>query len=210
MRVLSFPYGIFQANMYVLVFHDEAIIIDPCVEWSQTSLKDLSVKAILCTHGHFDHIQYADKLSDQFKCPVLIAKEDQPMLADPDLNHSSDMGMAISVSAVSNTFKVCDYHSLDLGITKEEFSMSVIRTPGHTSGSVCFQFSFLDELKSVMFTGDTLFAGSVGRTDLGGNEEDMFHSIQLLKSFCDDIICYPGHGRDTVLGIEKTVNPFFK
>ncbi len=207
MKIHTFPYGLVQANMYVVAFGDSAIVIDPCVHWEKTALTDLDVKAVLCTHGHFDHISTADELISKFSCPCYIAKEDQEMLPDPRLNFAIDFGIQVTVKQETVTFTKEEYSNLDFGIA-EPFSLTVISTPGHTEGSVCFLFETKDN-KKYMFTGDMLFEGSVGRTDLDGSESDMKASIQKLKAMDDSIRCYPGHGGETVLGLEKEHNPYF-
>ncbi len=207
MKVFSFPYGLVQANMYVLVFDKEAIVIDPCVSWKDTDLSDLSIRAVLCTHGHFDHISALDEYGGDLTLPVFIDKNDKNMLSDPELNHSSDFGMNIHYDGAVEVFSQSEYSNEDFNIS-ETFSLKIVSTPGHTPGSVCFLFIDQDK-KMRMFTGDMLFEGSVGRTDLGGSFKDMKRSISKLKEMADDIECYPGHGDVTDLGREKRYNPYF-
>lgn len=194
--------------MYVLIFQDEALIIDPCTKWERTSISDVEVKSILCTHGHFDHISRADVLAAAFGCPIYISSEDLPMFSSAELNCSATFGLDQTVTSNAKVFEHKLFHAQDLGISREDFTMEIIPTPGHTEGSVCLLFHFQDG-EHALFTGDMLFSGSVGRTDLGGNEKQMLHSIELLKKFDDDLVCYPGHGPMTVLGREKRTNPFF-
>lgn len=209
MKILTFSYGLASANMYVLLFGKEAIVIDPCCPWSETKLEDVNVKAVFCTHGHFDHIFEADDIYSHFKCPIYISEDDQVMLADPILNHGVDFGLNVSVSAPSSVFPYTETDQRKLGLSDAEgFFLKIIPTPGHTSGSVCFLFT-MENSEKHMFTGDMLFMRSIGRTDLGGSYSDMSRSIELLKSMDDDIICYPGHGPKTILGSEKKCNPYF-
>lgn len=209
MKILTFSYGLASANMYVLLFGREAVVIDPCCPWSETGLEDVEVKAVFCTHGHFDHIAEADDIYSRFKCPIYVSEKDQDMLPDPILNHGVDFGLKVAVSAPSNAFSsdVMDQHMLGFS-DSEEFSLKIIPTPGHTAGSVCFLFT-LENSEKHMFTGDMLFMRSIGRTDLGGSYSDMMRSIELLKTMDDDIVCYPGHGPATLLGSEKKCNPYF-
>lgn len=210
MKILSFTYGLASANMYVLLFGEQAVVIDPCCPWKETGLSNIKVKSALCTHGHFDHIAETDDIVSLFSCPVYISKEDSDMLPDPDLNHASSFGLDIAVATVPSVFQSEVMLPEDLNLSTEEgFKMRIIRTPGHTSGSVCFLFEFEDDDKKIMFTGDTLFKFGIGRTDLGGSDEDMQRSIDLLRSMDDDIECYPGHGPSTNLMSEKRMNPFF-
>lgn len=210
MKILAFPYGLACANMYVLVFGQKALVVDPCCPWEETGLDDLEVKAVLCTHGHFDHIEASDDIVSRFACPLLISSEDREMLNDPSKNHSMSFGIDVAVSSPSDTFPTSCFSNADFEMSDcEPFSIRIIPTPGHTSGSVCFLFSLSNGEQKIMFTGDMLFKRSIGRTDLGGSDIDMAHSIELLKSLDDDIICYPGHGSKTILGEEKRLNPFF-
>ena len=209
MDILTFPYGLACANMYALRFGSEALVIDPCCPWAETKLSDIEVKAVFCTHGHFDHIAEAEDIVNRFHCPLYISKQDQSMLSDPYLNHAASFGINVSVNVPSEILTDNEVSSQMLGIQSDEpFLIKLVRTPGHTSGSVCFLFSFEDG-KQIMFTGDMLFKQSIGRTDLGGSHSDMVESIKLLQTMDDGIVCYPGHGPSTDLGSEKNFNPFF-
>lgn len=205
-----FPYGLVQANMYVVAFGKEAFIVDPCVSWDACECEDLEVKAILCTHGHFDHISEAESLISRFHCPIYIAPQDSEMLSSAKLNHSLNFGLKIETQTEPELFQKDVYSALDLGFSSDCFEISVIPTPGHTSGSVCFLLTCRQNPdEKYMFTGDMLFAGSVGRTDLGGSFSEMQNSIEVLKQMDDSIVCFPGHGDRTILGQEKKYNPFF-
>ena len=195
--------------MYVLCFGNEAIVIDPCCPWEETGLSDITVKAILCTHGHFDHISEADDILSRFSCPLYIAEEDRDMLSDPELNHSMSFGIRVTVDVPAVSFAKEHFLPEELGIQTEEFDLQIVPTPGHTSGSVCFLFDLKNEHRKVMFTGDMLFRRSIGRTDLGGSDLQMNDSIELLKGMDDAIECYPGHGPKTDLLSEKQMNPYF-
>ena len=201
----SFSMG---ANMYVLSSGKDIILIDPCVSPAKLSGSDFSVKAILITHGHFDHITDADAYVEKFGCPVYISSGDKDMLSDPRKNHAASFGMDLSVNTTPVVFTKDIYSHTDFGID-EPFRLEIIKTPGHTSGSVCFLFTFPDmPEKKWMFTGDTLFQLSIGRTDLGGSDRDMRESLKLLSKMEDDIDCFPGHGERTTIGFEKKKNPY--
>ena len=197
--------------MYVLSIGNQAVVIDPCCPWEETGLPmDLSVTSIFCTHGHFDHIAEADHLVSLFSCPLYISEEDKKLLPSPELNRSSTFGLDISVRTSPITWPQTIMKPQDLGFSDNEpFTLSIIPTPGHTMGSVCFLFDFGDQVGKHMFTGDMLFAGSIGRTDLGGSDALMKQSLFHLKQLDDTILCYPGHGNKTYLGKEKLYNPYF-
>ena len=209
MKLNVYPFGPVGANMYVLSFGKEALVIDPCVSYSDVNISDLDVKAIFCTHGHFDHISEADSWKEKYSCPIYISPKDQTLVSSPDMNFASDFGLSITVSSETIEFPKVKYTEKDFGITEGNFELEIIQTPGHTSGSVCFLFHFPED-GDFMFTGDMLFQGSVGRTDLGGSEKDMFSSIELLKTLPDYHICFRGHGPKTTLGLEKAFNPYFR
>lgn len=211
MEVQSYSYGPVGANMYVVTSGNHAIIIDPCCPWVETGLPpEVSVHAILCTHGHFDHISEADLLVSQFSCPLYISRADAQMLPDPDLNQASTFGLFTSVRTTPVFLPEDELRPEVLGFPVSELTtIKIVPTPGHTSGSVCFLFDCGTDSKKIMFTGDMLFHGSIGRTDLGGSEEQMQESIDLLRGMDDDIACYPGHGSSTYLGKEKLFNPYF-
>lgn len=205
MKVITFPYGPLGANMYVVELADEYVLIDPSVNpdkiLSSKRVGDdflSKVSAILITHAHFDHILYVDKWSDLLNVPVYIDKKDAPFLSEPEMNCSSQM--------MADTMFCTKTVSLDDSLSFGDTKIRIIRTPGHTPGSVCYLF----ENERIMFSGDMLFAGAVGRVDLPlGNDTDMINSIKLLKTLDDDILVYPGHGYYTKMEIEKKSNPFF-
>ncbi len=210
MKILCFPYGLAYANMYVLCFGNEAIVIDPCCPWEETGLSGISVKSVLCTHGHFDHIAEADDIVSRFSCPLYISGNDRDMLPDPVKNHSMSFGIRVAVVSPALSISKDHFSPAELGLSSSEaFDLQVIPTPGHTSGSVCFLFDVSSEHRKIMFTGDMLFKRGIGRTDLGGSDLQMHDSIELLKSMDDEIKCFPGHGSETDLGSEKRSNPFF-
>lgn len=206
MKVYTFPYGPLGSNMYVLSINDSYFIVDPSVSPDRVLSSNKfdenffsNVKAILVTHAHFDHVMYVDKWAEVCSCPIYMSDKDAPLLKDSDTNCSSFMYADVSFGA----------NTVDCGniINIEDISIEVISTPGHTPGSVCYLFTDFN----IMFTGDMLFAGSVGRVDLPlGSQPDMLRSIDIIKSLNDDIEVYPGHGYYTKVGLEKKNNPFFK
>ncbi len=192
--------GGMEVNCY-LVGSDktrEAAIIDPgdnypSIKRAIDKLK-LTPKFIINTHGHADHIGADDK----FNLPIYIHKLDRECLVNPDKNLSAMLGLALSVKSAIKVLEDNDILSL------EDLKLEIIHTPGHTPGSICIK------VDGVVFTGDTLFLGGVGRTDLpGASEESLFKSIRdKLLVLDNETVIYPGHGPDSTIGREKERNPF--
>ncbi|HJV45668.1 MAG TPA: MBL fold metallo-hydrolase [Bacillota bacterium] len=205
MEIYKYSLGVLQTNCYLVVNekNNEAIIIDAGArpEKLLEKAKNYQVKAILLTHAHFDHIAGLEKIRKQTEAPVYIHESEQHWLSDPDWNGSSrwpDVSELLSFDQAEN--ELVDGQVLDIaGLT-----ISVIHTPGHTPGGSSF---LIDE---TLFSGDTLFAGSIGRTDLpGGNYQLLNASIlDKLMVLDDHILCQPGHGSQTTIGAEKLHNPY--
>lgn len=197
--------GMAHSNCYIIKSPEaqETIVIDPGdqVNTIEKYLKenDLDCKAILLTHGHFDHISAATKLKNLTDAPIYAHEAEVELLLDPELNASAYMGEEISVTP--------DILLKDKEEIKEAgLSMQVIYTPGHTEGGLCYHLQDY----GIIFTGDTLFFESVGRTDLPtGNHHKLIESIQgQLMVLSDNIEIYPGHGRPTTIGHERKNNPY--
>ena len=149
---------------------------------------------ILHTHGHFDHIG-AD---NEFGLPVYAHRLDAELLRSPKKNLSDFFSSSFQVKAEIHILEDKETVSLD------ELSLEVIHTPGHTPGGICLKSG------NVIFTGDTLFAGGIGRTDFpGASEERLIQSIEeRLMGFPDETMIYPGHGPSSTIGRERKRNPF--
>jgi glyoxylase-like metal-dependent hydrolase (beta-lactamase superfamily II) len=201
-KIGSFVMGIAATNCYYLYDEEqkEALVFDPpCngeIIHKRLSEKGLSVCAILITHGHFDHISGVSGLKKASAAPVYAPAEEKELLCDPALN-LSDEGVCVRAD-----HSVIDGEELSLG----GFHLRVISTPGHTSGGCCYYFP--DE--KILISGDTLFAQSVGRTDLPtGSSSTLIRSIrEKLMPLPDDVAVYPGHGESTTIGYERKYNPF--
>ncbi len=181
----------------------ETAVIDPGEE-PQTILKrikaaGLKAKYIINTHGHADHIMANGEIKKATGAQILIHEEDAPYLTDPHKSLVEIMGYNVRVPEADKLLKEGDV--IHIGTTVK---LEVLHTPGHTPGGI----SLVTD--KVIFSGDTLFAGSIGRTDLpGGSYEQLIESVKgkLLK-LGDDFIVYPGHGPTTTLGEERVSNPF--
>lgn len=208
-KIRNYVIGSISTNCYI-VYRDEkteegkyrtGVVIDPGdnAPYILNRCRELGVRpeAILLTHGHFDHMLAAEDIRRAFHIPIMASEKEMELLEEPDLNLSVSFGEAISLSA--------DYWLRD-GETLELIGHKwrVIHTPGHTAGSVCF---YIEEEK-VLFSGDTLFAESVGRTDLPmGSFSDIVDSVtRKLFVLPENIDVFPGHGEQTTIEHEKKYN----
>ena len=189
MNIQKLTLGLYQTNTYLLANDTEAVVIDPGYE-ADTILDALAgktLKAILLTHGHFDHVGAVKELVAETGCEVWI--------------HAAEATMPPMVTAGPLYFT----HTYDEGDTVSPIAgleLTVLHTPGHTPGSVCLLMG------REMFSGDTLFACSFGRTDLpGGDPRKMMESLRRLASLQGNFFIHPGHGGSTTLDAEKRFNP---
>jgi len=185
-----------QETKEVLIFDpaDRADVIVGIIEKDE-----LQPRAILLTHGHFDHIMAVNILAEKYKIPVYAHEDEAELLKDSNINASAMVGTAVSVLP-TNLLK--DGEKLTIA----GIAMKVLYTPGHTKGGVCY---YIPEAKKVI-SGDTLFADSIGRTDLPtGNYSTLLQSIRTkLFALEDSTEVLPGHGEATTIGHEKKYNPF--
>ncbi|MEA1974935.1 MAG: MBL fold metallo-hydrolase [Bacillota bacterium] len=196
--------GMYYTNCYI-VFEktgSKAFIIDPAGEFEAIDKiikkNQLELEYIILTHGHGDHIGAVEELREKYNCEVLINRLDKYMLEDSNANLTYRMGEKIEFSP-DKTF--VDNERLKVGSLELKF----IHTPGHSKGSSCIL------VENFLFSGDTLFKNSIGRTDLeGGDRKKIISSIKtkLLKLPIDTIV-YPGHGASTTINNEIIKNPFF-
>lgn len=204
MKVETLVVGPIQANCYLLYDEEskETAIIDPggeaekIIKWvNNLSLKP---KYILNTHGHYDHVGANDKVREAFDIPVYICENDAHMLG----SQQNFFGMTVEPGAADKM--MYDGDELVLSGCRIE----VILTPGHTKGGCVFYLP--DE--GICFSGDTVFKGTVGRTDLaGGSFEEIVDSVQnKLAKLPDDTVIYPGHGPKTTFAFERKHNPYFR
>ena len=204
MIVKTLAVGPIMANCHILGCEttNEAAVIDPGDEADRIlqalAKSELTVKLILNTHGHFDHVGGNRRLKEITGAPLMIHELDAPMLESLSQSAAA-WGMRADNSPEPDKF-LEDGDKVAFGT----LSLSVIHTPGHTRGGVSFHTD------GAVFVGDTLFAGSIGRTDFpGGDYDTLITSIQKkLFPLGDDVVVYTGHGPETSIGHEKRSNPF--
>lgn len=206
MKIKTFILGLLQTNCYLLSCEatKEAVIIDPPEPDSQLinylKQNDLRLRYILLTHGHIDHIGGVAFLKENSDAKVLMHRADLPLVKDVAIYAQwFDLNLPPS-------FAIDDFLTENQTISIGTINLKVISTPGHTPGSVCFIHS------SFVFAGDTLFARSIGRTDLpGGDYEAILLSIKnKLLTLDESTTVFPGHGPRTKIKDEKTKNLFLK
>lgn len=200
-ELLSFVAGPVQTNCYVLCSGKRAVVIDPGDRgkelYTRIVSRGLTVDAILLTHGHFDHIGGVNELKELSGAPVYVSENDAEMLHDGKKNFSVYFGMAIDSVSFDHTVKDGDV------LTFGEITLKVLETPGHSKGSVVYR------TEDCLFTGDTLFQASAGRTDgYGGSERELLASLRRLYDLPGDYKVYPGHGESTTLQIERETNEY--
>ncbi len=205
LQVETFISGPFETNCYVLFGNesDESVIIDAppastdalvgfCLE------RGLRTRYLILTHGHWDHIASAREIASKLACPIVMHESDLIWL-DPQYNHMLGVPPVEKFTA-QHPFKV------DEPMTCGNDSLSILHLPGHTEGHI----GILSDSSGLLFAGDVIFHGSIGRTDLpGGNYSTLLRSITTsILSLDDSIFIYPGHGPKTTIGAERESNPF--
>ena len=192
LKIHTLTLGLFQTNCYIVhpEERDRCVVIDPGYDPKRILAflheQGLHLEAILLTHGHFDHVGAVEKLVSATNCAVFLRSE------EVQLPTQITAGPLYYTNVYSEQFQIAG------------MDISVLHTPGHTPGSVCLL------IEDAMFSGDTLFAGSCGRTDLpGGDWATIQNSLCRLKALEKDYTVYPGHGESTTLRIEKSRNPYF-
>ena len=202
----TFPVGLLGCNCTILGDETsrEAIVVDPGYDipriLSRLAAHQLTVKQIVVTHAHIDHIASAQDLKQITGAPILYNQADLPLTA-------MMQEQAAWIDAAVPDVRPPDHSPEDSeSINVGGLSANVLHTPGHTQGSLCLYIP----VEKLLLAGDTLFAGSVGRTDLpGGNEAQLLASIHdRLMPLPDDTLVIPGHGPATTIGEERVFNPF--
>jgi hydroxyacylglutathione hydrolase len=204
--------GPIQANCFILGCEEsrKAVVIDPGDDTDRilTTLAGdkLTVEHIINTHGHFDHVGANKRLKDATGADILIHSADAPML-----NQLSSSAAAWGMRAENSPSPDRLLEDGDT-ITFGTHTLTVLHTPGHTPGGICLYTEYPEAgaSKKAVFVGDTLFAGSIGRTDFpGGDFDTLINSIRTkLFGLDEDVTVYPGHMGNTTIGVEKRTNPF--
>lgn len=205
LQIAHYMVGPVQTNCYFAINKEikEALVIDPGEEaarlMQQIKAQGLTVAAILLTHGHFDHAGAAEELSTLCNAPIYAHEAEKETLESEKLNACWMIGKKETYRA---DLFVKDEQELDLA----GFHIRVLFTPGHTKGGCCYYFPY----ENVVFSGDTLFQMSVGRTDLeGGSTSQIVRSIQeKLMPLPEQTVVYPGHGEATTIETERMYNPY--
>ena len=202
--------GPFFKNGFVVGCEEtsEAVLIDPGDEvealLAAAERRALSIRHILLTHAHVDHVTGVAAAKRALDVPVYLHRDDQ-FLYDRAVQSGAMFGLQVEPQP-----KIDRYYTPGEVITFGRYEVRPHHTPGHCPGGVCLQIGRKGEQGKELFVGDTLFAGSIGRTDLpGGDFNVLIASIRdVLFAFGDDAVVHPGHGPDTTIGRERTTNPF--
>ena len=201
MEITKVSVGDLQVNCYILSVGSDAVVIDAGDEYEKIikAAKGKKIKAVLLTHGHFDHTGAVKELQKN-GAKVYISKDEEYMLSDSYSCLSAPFGFPFNEIKADFTFNDGDVLEI-AGI-----SFKIILTPGHTTGSACF---LVDD---VLFSGDTLFYRSIGRTDFPGGDFDVISKNirEKLYTLPENTVVYAGHGEDTTIGEEKQLNPFVR
>jgi len=205
LEVRKLQLGSLRTNCYLIINQEtkETLIVDPADQAERISVelktKSLKPVAVLLTHGHVDHIGAAEKLRETYQISIYAGAKEEALLLEPRANLSAMFGKAMSIKA---DVPVNDGELLNLA----GFEMQVFHTPGHTPGGVCYYI----EKEQVLFSGDTLFCESVGRSDFpGGSQKTLIESIKrLFQLLPGETRVFPGHEGETDIAHEKRWNPY--
>ena len=210
MKIICIPVGAIEANCYLVTAGDAALVIDPgdrtpALEQAILPLAS-KIRYILLTHRHADHLMAAAWLKDLTHAETVIHPDDAAGLSDPSVSLSAAMQVfSHTQSPIEADRLVGEGDTLACG----DMQIAVLHTPGHSAGGVCYKINHGGQ--TALFTGDTLFAGAVGRTDLpSGNYAALLRSVARLAALPGDCSVYPGHGPATTLERERRQNPYMR
>ena len=220
MLIAGFPAGPWGTNCYVAATGpgSECVVVDPGMEAARGVAEvvrehRLKPVAVLVTHGHIDHMWSVAPVAGSYDATAWVHPRDRHLLSDPMAGMSPEtaamlLGQDVQFAEPDDVRELADLQELELAGMR----FVVDHTPGHTEGSVTFRSPYPDvaEVSEVLFSGDLLFAGSIGRTDLpGGDHTTMLESLRhKVLTLADDIVVLPGHGEQTSIGRERATNPF--
>jgi glyoxylase-like metal-dependent hydrolase (beta-lactamase superfamily II) len=218
----SFPAGPWSTNCYVVATAagEECVIVDPGMDAADGIAEivrehRLRPAAVLVTHGHVDHMFCVAPVAGAYDATAYVHPDDRALLTDPLAALSAEsaamlLGGDYAFAEPADVRELADGDRIEVA----GLSIDVDHAPGHTPGSVSFRTPYSDptETPEVMFSGDLLFAGSIGRTDLpGGDHQTMLHSLATkVLPLADEIVVLPGHGPQTTIGRERATNPFLR
>ncbi|MFD0416272.1 MBL fold metallo-hydrolase [Streptomyces alboflavus] len=219
MLIAGFPAGAWGTNCYLVApaAGEECVIIDPghqATEGVEEALRKHRLKpvAVILTHGHIDHVASVVPVCGAHDVPAWIHPDDRYMMSDPEKAIGRSFGAQLlgelTVGEPSDLRELADGEELKLA----GLDFSVAHAPGHTKGSVTFRLPESAEVPSVFFSGDLLFAGSIGRTDLpGGSHADILESLaRVCLPLDDSTVVLPGHNEHTTIGRERATNPYLR
>ncbi|MDD3842613.1 MAG: MBL fold metallo-hydrolase [Candidatus Izemoplasmatales bacterium] len=199
MKPISFHDNIANQNSYLLTYKNTAVVIDPGFNGEAIlktlTEKQLKLEKVLITHGHYDHLRDVRLLAASQDFLLIIHEDDFPNLSDSSLNYSHSFNGTFQIKQNLRVLQVKDLDQIAFG----NGYLSVIHTPGHTLGSVCYLWN------GILFSGDTLFSGDAGRTDLAKGSAKMMRAslIKIFTTLSNETIVYPGHEELTSLGAER-------
>ena len=195
LNIHTMPLGLYQTNTYIVSKEgsDKCIVIDPGYEadtiLNRTALLGFQIEAILLTHGHFDHVGAVRGIVAETDCAVYVDEKE----------------LSLPPSMTDGPIYYTDLYPTDGILSVADMDIKILRTPGHTPGGVCLLIA------DALFSGDTLFAGSMGRCDFpGSNIFDMRKSLKLLWGLAGDYRVFPGHAQATTLEYERKTNPYLR
>ena len=203
LKVEKLVLGVYKVNCYILSIKDINIIIDPGGDFNRIEkyLQSERIKPdfIINTHGHYDHIGAVPDLISKYRIPFYIHKLEESIICNPEKNLSSFF--------VKNGLSLKTYNLIEENYCRDfnNLGIEIINTPGHTPGSIILRYN------NYLFTGDLLFKGAIGRTDLpGGDIGKIKDSLAVIKEMDKDLIVYPGHGEDSILKYEFETNYYLQ
>ncbi|MFJ6796135.1 MBL fold metallo-hydrolase [Streptomyces sp. NPDC091268] len=219
MLIAGFPAGAWGTNCYLVApaAGEECVIIDPghqAAQGVEETLKKHRLKpvAVVLTHGHIDHVASVVPVCGAHDVPAWIHPEDRFMMSDPEKALGRSIGMPLmgelTIGEPDDVRELADGAALKLA----GMEFSVAHAPGHTKGSVTFRMPESADVPPVLFSGDLLFAGSIGRTDLpGGSHAEMLRSLaRVCLPLDDSTVVLSGHGSQTTIGRERATNPYLR